>query len=172
MEAVKGPDTQREEAFCDLVGRHQAALLRTCCCILNDPQLAQDAVQDTFLKAYKAFGGFRKESSEKTWLMRIAVNTCRDMKRRAWFRLVDRRMPLDRLPEPSVPFTPRDDTVLQCISRLPQKEREAILLYFYQDLTLEEAGQALGVPRSTVNSRLERAKARLKKMLEGEEQDE
>ena len=70
---------------------------------LRDRDMAQDAVQETFLKAYKALGSFRSESTEKTWLYSIALNVCRDMRRSAWFRYVDRRVTLDHLPDPVEP---------------------------------------------------------------------
>lgn len=172
MEVVKGPDSVREETFCAMVEAHQTALLRLCFALLGDYPLAQDAVQETFLKAYKAYPAYRGDSSEKTWLTKIALNTVRDMKRRAWFRLVDRRVTLDQLPEPAVSFEPRDDTLMQSILQLPSKEREALLLYFYQDMTLAQISQSLHIPLSTAGARLNRAKKRLKALLEGESEHE
>ena len=68
-----------------LVEQYQTPLRRMCFIMLRDEELAKDAVQDTFLKVYKNIDVFRGECSEKTWLMQIAVNTCRDVKRSAWF---------------------------------------------------------------------------------------
>ena len=73
-------DVSREQELARLVDAYQSSLRRMCCAILRDRTLAEDAVQETFLKAYKALDTFRKESSEKTWLMRIAINTCRDFR--------------------------------------------------------------------------------------------
>ena len=87
MELVKGPTYSHEEMLAHMVAEYEVILLRTCYMYLHDKALAEDATQETFLKAYKALDSFRGESSEKTWLMRIAMNTCRDMKRSAWFRL-------------------------------------------------------------------------------------
>lgn len=159
-------------AFHQMVEQHQAALLRTCYVILKDYALAEDAVQETFLKAYKAFDTFRGDCSEKTWLMRIAINTCRDMKRRAWFRWTDRHVTLEQLPQAVVPFEAKDNRVIQRIMRLPRKEREVLLLYYYQDMTLEEIGHALGMSKSTIFNRLKLAKEKLKVMLEGGADDE
>ena len=53
-----------------------------CFACLNDEALAEDAVQETFLKAYRALDRFRGDAEEKTWLLRIAINTCRDLRRR------------------------------------------------------------------------------------------
>ena len=172
MEVVTGPDSIRKQWFCHMVEQHQAALLRTCYVILRDYALAEDAVQETFIKAYKAAGSFRGDCGEKTWLMQIAMNTCRDMKRRAWFRRVDRRITPEQLPEASVPFEPLDDGIIQSIMRLPYKEKEVLLLYYYQDMTLNEIGQSLGLSVSTISTRLTRARKKLKMALEGGEDDE
>ena len=78
MEAVKDPDSRRDQTIERLITQYQTSLLRLCYVQLQDQALAEDAVQETFLKAYKGFDSFRGDSSEKTWLTRIAVNTCRD----------------------------------------------------------------------------------------------
>ena len=64
-------------------------LLRICCVYLKDASMAEDAVQETFVKAYKGYHPFRADADEKTWLMRIAINTCKDIRRSAYFRHVD-----------------------------------------------------------------------------------
>ena len=80
MTAVKETDGDRLE---DLMRRYGDALVRMCCLYLNDASLAQDAAQDTFIKAWRNLGQFRGECDERTWLMRIAINTCRDYHRTA-----------------------------------------------------------------------------------------
>ncbi|MBQ4074416.1 MAG: sigma-70 family RNA polymerase sigma factor [Clostridia bacterium] len=98
MEVVKGPDSIREEKLSQMVMQYEESLIRMCAVYLQDIQLAEDAVQDTFVKAYKHLHSFRGDSSEKTWLMKIAINTCRDIRRQSWHRYVDRRVNLDFLP--------------------------------------------------------------------------
>ena len=78
METVTGPNKSREQELVRLVDQRQTALLRMCYLYLHDAALAEDAVQETYLKAYKAMPTFRRDCREKTWLMRIAVNTCWD----------------------------------------------------------------------------------------------
>lgn len=92
METVKGPDSSPESLLTRLIDQYQAVLLQMCFMYLHDRMMAEDAVQDTFLKAYRAMDAFRGDCSEKTWLPKIAINTCRDMKRSAWFRHMDRRV--------------------------------------------------------------------------------
>ncbi len=165
MEAVPGPNTSHE-ALTRLVAQYERPLLNTCCMILRDRALAEDATQETFIKAYKALPAFRGECSEKTWLMRIAVNTCRDMQRGGWFRHVDRGVPLDLLPEPAEDFRYSDaDDIASALLQLPLRLREAVLMHFYQDMTISETAQVLGVSHQTVSKRIKQACARLKTTL-------
>ena len=109
---------------------------------------------------------FRGDCSEKTWLMRIAVNVCRDMLRSAWFRHLDRRITLEQLPEPIAQPSEEDCFLTVEVMRLPQKYREAVLLYYYEAMTTDEIAQALGVAKSTVSARLEQGRQALRKALE------
>lgn len=166
MELVKGPNDSREEMLARMVAQYEITLLRTCYMYLRDRGMAEDATQETFLKAYKALETFRAESSEKTWLMRIAINTCRDMQRSAWFRFVDRRVEMEQLPLPAKdPAFEEADDLTQAILRLPPRYREVILLYYYQDMTLREIASVLNIPVSTAGKRVKAACSKLKKML-------
>lgn len=91
-------DESPKQRLTRLVRQYQTDLLRICYIQLHDTALAEDAVQETYLKAYRSMPAFRGDCSEKTWLMRIAVNVCRDMLRSAWFRHLDRRITLEQLP--------------------------------------------------------------------------
>lgn len=167
MEVVKGPDSIREQQLCRMVNQYQTSLLRLCYMQLHDKALAEDAVQETFLKAYKGMEAFRADSTEKTWLMRIAVNTCRDMLRSAWLRHLDRRVTPEQLPEPAAPPETEDVSLTLEVMQLPQRHREVILLYYYENMTVEEIAQALGVSKSTVSARLARGRQKLRQVLEG-----
>jgi len=79
MSGALVPSRIREERIERLIDLYEDRLLRLCFLYLHDCTLAEDAVQETFLKAYNALSKFRGESSEETWLMRIAVNTCKDI---------------------------------------------------------------------------------------------
>ena len=140
---------------------HGDNLLRLCFLYLHDRMLAEDAVQETFLRAFRSYGSFRKDSNEKTWLTRIAINVCKSALRR------ERPLPLSDAPEGSYEAQFRDDTVLQAVCALPQKLREVVLLYYFQELSTPEIAQMLHLPRNVVTSRLSRARARLKTDLKG-----
>ena len=157
----------RRRAWLDeAVTRWEKQLLRLCFAYLCDTALAEDAVQETFFKAWKSYDRFRGEAEEKTWLTRIAINTCKDLLKSSWARNTDRSVTPDLLPEGAVPFDERDDTVTRAVMSLPPKLKEATLLRWYQALTLEEMCRVLRLPRSTVNYRLKKAKTMLKNKLE------
>ena len=119
-----------DSAFEELVSQNQDKLLRTCYLYLRDRQLAEDAVQETFLKAYRSLPDFRGYSSQKTWLTRIAINTCRDLYRSEWFRHLDRRVTPEDLPERGASFSSREERLIVEVMRLPRKLREVTLLYY------------------------------------------
>lgn len=144
----------------------EVPLLRTCYLLVKDVALAEDAVQDTFVKAWQAYDHFRGEASEKSWLMRIAVNTCRDLRRGKWFRHVDRQVRMEDLPEPAETFQWEDDTVTRAILALPDGLRQVVTLRYYQGFTVQEAADILKLSCRTVHYRLEKAEHLLKESLE------
>lgn len=165
MERIKAPDPDMEQIFTGLVSSHQTSLLRMCYLNLHDAGLAEDAVQETFVKAYRALPGFRGECSMKTWLMRIAINTCRDMQRGSWLKHISRTVSLDQLAEPSESFSEEALAVNIEIARLPVKLRETVLLYYYQNMKIEEIADILGIAVSSASERLKRAKEKLRYAL-------
>lgn len=167
MRLTQAPGETAEQAMEALMASHGSALLRMCYLYLQDEEMARDAVQETFLKAYRKWDSFRGESRELTWLTRIAINTCRDMRKTTWFKLFDRRVALEDLPEPGYIQAFRDDTVLRAVAQLPEKYRVVILLFYYQQLTQADIAQALGMPLATVKTRLMRARAQLRTKLKG-----
>ena len=136
--------------------------------MLRNEDDARDAVQETFVKAYRALPSFRGECGEKTWLMRIAMNVCHDMRRGSWFRIIDRRVSPEDLPEPA--FSPREEEseMMSAILSLPEKSREVILLYYYHNMTLQEIADTFGISQPAVSKRLKTAQERLKTMLREE----
>ena len=169
MAAQPGPVSNLEDAFTRMVDQYQVALKRMCYLYLRDRTAAEDAVQETFLKAYKHMDTFRSQSKERTWLMSIAINTCRDMNRSAWLRHTDRRI----IPEDMViPVPAQDEDALalaEAIRRLPGKHRDAILLYYYQDMTIQEVAEALHAAPSTILKRLNQARDKLRELMAEED---
>lgn len=140
---------------------HGDGLLRLCFLYLHDRHLAEDAVQETFLRAFRSYNSFRQDSSEKTWLTRIAINVCKSSLRR------ERPLSLADVPACSYEAQFHDDTVLPAVCALPPKLREVVLLYYYQELSTPEIAKLLHLPRNVITARLSRARAQLKTDLKG-----
>ena len=136
--------------------------------------LAEDAVQETFLKVYRSLPQFGGGCSIKTWIMKIGVNTCRDMLRSAWFRHHDRRIAPEELPIPAEEnLQPEEsDDLGRAILELPVKYKDVILLYYYQDMNQDEIAEILRVSAPTVSRRLKRAQEKLRDVLKGGREDE
>ena len=171
-DVVKGPDNTLDQVFRRIVDMYQTQLLRLCAAQLQDSVLAEDAVQETFLKVYRALPSLKEAAGEKAWVMKIAVNTCRDIRRSAWFRHVDRRVTPETFPEPQTSADEADDGLARAIAALSPKLREVILLFYYQDMKLSDIARILNIPISTVASRLARARKRLKESLERSDHDD
>ena len=165
MTPVQGPD--REGRLNHMVLTYEKDLLRLCCVYLRDIELARDAVQETFLKAYRRMDHFEGKASEKTWLMRIAINTCKDMLRGGWLRHVDRAAVLDDLPLPVDPPGIGQIALTSAIMALPRKQMEVILLNCQQGMTIRETARALGITPPAVINRLKKARNALRIELEG-----
>ena len=148
-----------------LMEQYGSSLLRMCALYLKDADLAQDAVQETFIRAYRYIEDYRGESSERTWLTAIAINVSRDMLRTAWFRHQSRSTDIDTLPEKPAEFEFPDNTVLTEVMHLPAKYREVVLLRYYEGLKLKEVASALGLSDGRVRSRLNRANELLRDRL-------
>ena len=125
---------------------------------------AEDAVQETFLRAMSRIGELRKPESMGSWLRGIAHNVCVDMIRKNKVRQAVGGPVIDSLAEER--SLPNDtEPLLAAVSNLPETQREVVLLHYYDKMTYDQMADWLGVARSTVNERLGRARATLKKKL-------
>lgn len=153
--------------YCDCI-------LRMCFAYLADRSLAEDALQDTFVKVWRKMDGFlrKNECSAKTWIVRIAINTCKDYKRSAWFRNIDPSRALETVPPALFPCPDELRAIFFDVMALPNKYKEVVLLYYYQKLSMAEVGSALRLSRSAVQNRLQKAYALMRLKREGAENHE
>ena len=156
------------EAFDRLVERYQRDIYRLCYRYVNNHEDANDLAQEVFLKAYRAIGRFRGDSSFSTWLYRIAVNTCLNFR-------ASRKPESQELPEgladgnegAAAALESREQAVLvrRAVSRLPEKQRATLILKVYHDLTHEEVARILGSTVGTVKANLFHALGNLRKLM-------
>lgn len=170
-ELVAGLQAAEEWAVEELVEAYGDKLLRTALCIVKDYHLAEEIVQETYLKVCRAIKSFDGRSSLYTWLYRIVVNCSRNSLRRRKFNLVGLGLNLDR--NPSSIASPEDEMVLRernaavyrALSRLPCKYREVLTLYYLAELTVDEIAEVLNEPTGTVKSKLSRGRRKLREAL-------
>lgn len=163
-------------AFEALVEVHQHKLFRFILAIAGNAEDAEDSLQETLLRAYRALPTFRGNSSLSTWLYRIALNTTRNWIRRqtrASSERIAQRM-LEMAPETPRPLdeglvaNDTRDAVRRAVRKLPDHYREAILLRHYHSLTYEEIADILQVPIGTVRSRIAQGRHLLLKQLDAQ----
>ena len=137
-------------------------LYRVAYTILRNDADCQDAVQDALLKAWAGRAHLKNDQFFRTWLVRILINASRDMLRKR-----RRAAPPEFLPEPSEAFP--DLALSEALGRLPEKLRVPLMLCYSENMTHREISRALGVPLTTVQSRLRQGKRRLRKELKEDE---
>lgn len=142
-------------------------LLRTAFTYLKDYQAAEDAVQETFINVYRHYGGFRGECSEKTWITRIAINICKTMLRKQKPMPPDTLEALENLPDDNgEAFDEDQNQLMAAVMDLPQKYKDVVMMFYYQDLNTYEIARILNISENGVSSRLSRARAMLKQSVE------
>ena len=164
------------EAFNLLVEQYQRMVYNLALRMLGNAEAAEDASQDTFISAYKAIGKFRG-GSFKSWVLRIAANSCHDKLRVARrYRVVSLDTLLlepDELLQANNNESPEDYALRRELGRflneglslLPEDQRLAVILSDVQGLSYEEVAQATGSSLGTVKSRLNRGRTRLRDFL-------
>ena len=166
MQSAKEKRQKQLEAL-EYVERFRGTIWDAIMQVLHDPYLAEDAFQETMVKAWRALPGFRGESGAKTWLFHIAVNTCRDMLRTGWMRMRRRSVPLEVMPELAGQEDERLREMTAAVLALPDKYRETVVLFYYKQMKIREIAEALHIPQNSVSSRLRRARAMLQIDMEG-----
>jgi RNA polymerase sigma factor (sigma-70 family) len=155
-----------------LLNQYGTELKRIAYLYVKDHSLTEDILQEVFISCYKQMDFFREESSYKTWLIKITINKCKDALKRWSFRNIIYKENLDsslvetRTPEFHTVSKLDDIQIAKHILALPIKFREVIILFYYQDLSIEEISLLLDLKGNTVKTRLHRARTKLKDSLE------
>ena len=154
--------TQRAEY---LAHTYADAILRLSYTYLKNTQDAQDICQTVLLKLLTSPRRFAEERLERAWVVRVAVNCCKDWKKSAWVR---RRLPLEAAAHAAVHLPePGESPVLAAVQALPERYRQAVYLRYYEGYEPAEIGTLMGCTASQVSTYLYRGKAKLRNMLGG-----
>lgn len=168
------------DAFARLVRRHQGVGHRVAYLIVRDEREAEDVVQEAFVKAHRALGGFREGASFRTWFLTIVGNEARNRARSAGRRAgLAVRVAGDRRSEDAAPSseavvldTESKEELIAAIASLREADRLVISYRYLMEMSEAETAAALDCPPGTVKSRLFRALARLRDALSGGEVSE
>lgn len=165
--ALKGD----EEAFSHLVETYQNPVYNLCSRMLGDPVEAEDAAQETFLRAFKNIKRYDSQRPFSTWLLSIAAHYCIDQIRRRRYTLIsfDETPQLDPPepapgPEGSLMISEDQRRVQGLLARLSPQDRAAVIMRYWYEFSYEEIGEALAMSVSAVKSRLHRARIELAQM--------
>ena len=162
--AYQAADSRRREAE-ELVERWSDTVLRIAWTWTGSVHDAQDICQTVLLKLLTSPRRFAEERLERAWVVRVAVNCCKDWKKSAWVR---RRLPLEAAAHAAVHLPePGESPVLAAVQALPERYRQAVYLRYYEGYEPAEIGTLMGCTASQVSTYLYRGKAKLRNMLGG-----
>lgn len=167
-------------AFEELVNLYKDKIFHLAYRMLGNKQEAEDAVQDTFLRVYNNLDRYDENQKFSTWIFRIGTNLCIDRlrKRKPTYSL-DAEMPdsegndfyamlasKDELPVDQIVLSETQQVIRRAIQTLPEKYKSVVILRYLHDMSLQEIGDVLGMPVTTVKTRVHRGREYLRKKLD------
>lgn len=167
MLRVKGDEKMvssgTDEMIERIVREYSPMLLRLACTRLSSAADAEDAVQEVFLKLLSSPVAFRDAEHEKAWLIRTTLHRASDIRRRA----ERKNLPLEEAAgmQYTGPNELESDYILEAVRRLPEKYGAVLYLHYYEGYPAKTIGKLLGLPASTVGTRLARGRERLRRSL-------
>ena len=153
--------------FEDAVEQYTTYLLKLSYLYVKDKQVAEDIVQDTFVKIYAQFGDTIEIEKVKSYIVMMTVNRCHDYFRSWHYKKVQLSEMLDR--QEKIVHTPEQVKLTTSIRKLPVKYREVIILYYYDEQGTTEIASILKIPIGTVKTRLQKGRQLLKGIITEEE---
>lgn len=150
--------TQEEALFQQVYEKYGPRLYRFCLLQMKHPTDAEDILQEVFIKRLYQAPRFRSPEHERNWLFQVALNLCRD----EWRRSRRSELPLEAAEGVSIP--PAELSLLEQAADLPEKQRTALHLYYYEGYSAREIARLLGVTVPTIKMRLKRGREALRKV--------
>lgn len=159
-----------EDHFSAMYEKYADDVLRVSYFYLGDRQKAEDVTQDVFVRLITN-NPVIEEGREKAWLLKVALNRCRDLWRGAWLKRVVLGSPVfELIPAPDEIEKAQDQQALMsAIHSLPESFKDVMLLHYYQGYGIAEIAQMLDLPEGTISSRLSRGRKKLEQLLKGED---
>lgn len=157
---MKCEKTRSDQEIAEAIQLFSDMLFRLALSYTKDRAASEDILQDVFLHFLTDNTVFKDQEHQKAWLIRVTVNECRKFHRSIWNR---RHVPFTELGD--LPAAEQNE-VFDLVMELPAKYRIIIHLYYYEEYSVREISQLLGIKESTIQSRLHRARKKLKKEME------
>ncbi len=164
-----------KSAFAGLVEKHQSVLLRVAFRYVKDAELAEDVVQESFIKAYKKLESFEGRSSFRSWMYQITANTAKNKLRKKKFDTVD----IDKVPlaveqtmDASIYLSDVNSMLMTEINSLPNKQRQALTLRIFDDLSFKEVAAIMDCPYDTAKANYRHAINKLKTQMNRKQKQE
>ncbi|MBC7466877.1 MAG: sigma-70 family RNA polymerase sigma factor [Bdellovibrio sp.] len=156
-------------SFSELVKRHQRGLLRLSVRFMKDLDIAQDVVQEAFIKAYEKLNMFEGRASFKSWLYQITVNTARNKLRENRYDfsdIDDVQLSVAPIAERTLVHNAVSDMIQLEVDRLPFKQKTALVLRIYEDMSFAEIAAVMECPYDTAKANYRHALIKLKEVFE------
>jgi len=154
------------ETWIDLYGHRLVRIANT---YAQDSATAEDRVQDAFIKVYGQFNKFKEGSDPFPWLARIVINECKMAYRSNWREIVSSMLPEKEVVSSEDKFLKMeaDEMLYTLVLKLPEPYRISIVLYYFEELSVQKIAAILGKSEGTIKSRLSRGRHRLRKVMKG-----
>ncbi|WP_404452930.1 sigma-70 family RNA polymerase sigma factor [Virgibacillus necropolis] len=165
LKLIRKAKNGNKKAFENLLSLHSEQLYRTAFLYTGNREDALDIVQETSYKAFSSIGTLKEDKYFSTWLTRILIYSAYDLKNKQ-----KKDIPIENVGEISSKKDERSIEhmdLVKAINELQDTYRDAIILFYYQDLPIKEVASIMNVPGNTVKTYLQRGKKRLKTILEG-----
>jgi len=157
------------DSFSELVKRHQRGLFRLLWRITREASQAEDILQETFIKAYQKINYFEERSSFKSWLFRIGINTANNLlrtRRNESYNVDDLMMSVGAQGERDLIYRDLQSLVRREIAKLPDRQRLALELRIFEDLSFQEIAEVMECPYDTAKANYRHALIKMRSTLE------
>ena len=155
----------QEDTINRLINIYGDTIFRVCYLYVKDYQIAEDIVQEVFVKVYRNYNKFKHNADEKTWITKIAINTCKTYLKSSWVKRVILKEETEStfIEDVEKRFIYQDEKaqLLLAVLEMGSKYKDIIILYYYNGLTISEISKILGISENTVKTRMVRGRKKL-----------